>query len=179
MLLNEATQVGGLFSYAPLIIAFPILGLLINIIIGRRLSERMVGTIASSAVGLSFVVAILQFIALQSAPEGTSVFVADWISIGTLQLPWALKIDSLSVAMTLMVTGVSALIHIYAIGYMHEDVRIQGDPGRFTRFFIFFNLFVAAMMILVTADNYLMMFVGWEGVGLCSYLLLAFWYEKG
>ena len=179
MLLNEATQVGGLFSYAPLIIAFPILGLLINIIIGRRLSERLVGTIASSAVGLSFVVAILQFIALQSEPEGARVFVAEWISIGTLQLPWALKIDTLSVAMTLMVTGVSALIHIYAIGYMHEDVRFQGDPGRFTRFFIFFNLFVAAMMILVTADNYLMMFVGWEGVGLCSYLLIGFWYEKG
>jgi NADH-quinone oxidoreductase subunit L len=71
------------------------------------------------------------------------------------------------------------LIHIYAIGYMHEDVRFQGDPGRFTRFFIYFNLFVATMMVLVTADNYLMMFVGWEGVGLCSYLLIGFWYEKG
>jgi len=90
-----------------------------------------------------------------------------------------MQIDTLSVAMMLMVTSVSALIHIYASGYMHEDVRHQGDPSRFTRFFVYFNLFVAMMMILVTADNYLMMFVGWEGVGLCSYLLIGFWFEKG
>jgi NADH-quinone oxidoreductase subunit L len=81
--------------------------------------------------------------------------------------------------MMLMVTGVSTLIHIYAIGYMHDDVRFQGDPIRYTRFFVYFNLFVAAMMVLVTADNFLMMFVGWEGVGLCSYLLIGFWFEKG
>jgi NADH-quinone oxidoreductase subunit L len=168
MLLSEAVQGGGLFSYAPWIIGFPILGLLINLIIGRRLSEKSVGTIASSAIALSFVVAVIQFIALQAEPEGMRVFVADWITIGDLNLPWALKIDTLSIAMTMMVTGVSTLIHIYAIGYMHEDVRFQGDPGRFTRFFIYFNLFVAAMMILVTAD-----------VGLCSYLLIGFWYEKG
>ena len=152
---------------------------MINLLIGRRLSERGAGTIASGAVALSFIVALTQFAALQNNPEGTRVMVADWISIGTLNAPWALKIDSLSVAMSLMVAGVSTLIHIYAIGYMHEDVRLQGDPGRFTRFFIYFNLFVAAMMILITADNYLMMFVGWEGVGLCSYLLIGFWYEKG
>lgn len=168
-----------LFALAPLIIAFPIMGLVINLFIGRRLSERWVGTIASAAVGLSFVTALLQFAALQNTPDGIRVMVADWISIGTLNISWALKIDSLSVAMSLMVAGVSTLIHIYAIGYMHEDVRLQGDPGRFTRFFIYFNLFVAAMMILITADNYLMMFVGWEGVGLCSYLLIGFWYEKG
>ena len=71
------------------------------------------------------------------------------------------------------------LIHIYAIGYMHEDVRHNGDPGRFRRFFVYLNLFIAAMMILVSADNYLMLFVGWEGVGLCSYLLIGFWFEKG
>jgi NADH-quinone oxidoreductase subunit L len=81
--------------------------------------------------------------------------------------------------MMMMVSFVSTLIHIYAIGYMHEDVRFQGDPGRYTRFFVYFNLFVAAMMVLVTADNYLMMFVGWEGVGLCSFLLIGFWFEKG
>lgn len=175
----NGTEAGDLFALAPLIIAFPILGLVINLLIGKRLSERWVGTIASVAVALSFVVALIQFAALQNAPDGTRVMVADWIAIGTLNTPWALKIDSLSVAMSLMVAGVSTLIHIYAIGYMHEDVRLQGDPGRFTRFFIYFNLFVAAMMILITADNYLMMFVGWEGVGLCSYLLIGFWYEKG
>ena len=179
MLLSEVAQAGGLFSLAPLMIAFPILGLVINLLIGRRTSERFTGVVAATAIGLSFGVAVLQFIALQQQPEGARVFIAEWIAIGDLAVPWALRIDSLSVAMSLMVTGVSTLIHIYAIGYMHEDVRFQGDPGRFTRFFIYFNLFVAAMMVLVTADNMLMLFVGWEGVGLCSYLLIGFWYEKG
>jgi NADH-quinone oxidoreductase subunit L len=96
-----------------------------------------------------------------------------------LDIPWSLKIDSLSVTMMLMVTGVSTLIHIYATGYMHADVRFQSDPGRYTRFFIYFNLFVAAMMVLITGDSFLTLFVGWEGVGLCSYLLIGFWYEKG
>ncbi len=169
----------GLFAYAPLIIFLPLLGLLINMVLGRRLGEWFVGTIASLAVASSFVIAVLQFLALNSHPEGAQVLVADWITIGDLDVAWSLKIDTLSVAMMLMVTGVSTLIHIYAAGYMHEDVRFQGDPGRYTRFFVYFNLFVAAMMVLVTADNYLMMFVGWEGVGLCSYLLIGFWYEKG
>jgi len=179
MNLSEVTQPGGLFTLAPLIIAFPVAGLLINMIIGRRLSERLVGAIACIAVAASFIIAILQFVALQAEPEGVQVVVADWIMIGSLHVPWALKVDTLSVTMMMMVTGVSTLIHLYAVGYMHDDVRFQGDPGRYTRFFIFFNLFVAAMMVLVSADNYLMMFVGWEGVGLCSYLLIGFWYEKG
>jgi NADH-quinone oxidoreductase subunit L len=179
MVLNEVMQGGELFAYAPLIILFPVLGLLINLVLGRRLGERFVGIVGSGAVGMSFIVALLQFVALRGHPEGVSIPVAEWITIGQLSVPWSLKVDTLSVTMMMMVTGVSTLIHIYAIGYMHEDVRFQADPGRFTRFFIFFNLFVAAMMILVTADNFLMMFVGWEGVGLCSYLLIGFWYEKG
>jgi NADH-quinone oxidoreductase subunit L len=175
----EVGMNGGLFSFAPLIIFLPIIGLLINTIIGRRFGERFTAAVGCTAVGLSFAVAVLQFIALRGHPEGVSVMVADWITIGTLDVAWSLKIDTLSVAMVLMVTGVSTLIHIYAVGYMHEDVRFQGDPGRYTRFFVFFNLFVASMMVLVTADNFLMMFVGWEGVGLCSYLLIGFWFEKG
>lgn len=179
MFFSEVVQGGGLFSYAPLIIVFPILGLLINMAIGRRLSERAVGAVASGAVGLSFVIAGLQFIALQGHPEGMRIPVAEWIVSGDLSISWSLNVDTLSVTMMMMVTFVSALIHIYAIGYMHEDVRFQGDPGRYTRFFVYFNLFVATMMVLVTADNYLMMFVGWEGVGLCSFLLIGFWFEKG
>jgi NADH-quinone oxidoreductase subunit L len=81
--------------------------------------------------------------------------------------------------MMLVVSGVGTLIHIYAVGYMHEDVQHNDDPKRYRRFFVYFNLFIAAMMVLVSADNYLMLFVGWEGVGLCSYLLIGFWYEKG
>ena len=175
------TQAAGAdwFALAPWIIGLPILGLLINILIGHRLGERAIGAIASGAVGLAFVVAVFQYLGLQAEPEVASVLVAEWIRIGQLDVAWSLNIDSLSVTMMLMVTGVSALIHVYAIGYMHDDVRFQGDPGRFRRFFVYFNLFVAAMMILVTADNYLMMFVGWEGVGLCSFLLISFWFEKG
>jgi NADH-quinone oxidoreductase subunit L len=168
-----------LFSLAPFVIFFPMLGLLVNLAVGRRLREQVVGVIASGAVGLAFVVSITQLLALQSHPEGQTIQLVEWISIGSLEIPWALKVDSLSVTMMLMVTGVSTLIHIYAIGYMHEDVRFQGDPKRFTRFFVYFNLFVAAMMVLVTGDSFLTMFVGWEGVGLCSYLLIGFWYEKG
>ena len=167
------------FALAPLIIFLPLAGLLVNLALGRRLGERFTGIVASSAVGLGFGVAVLQFLALQAEPEGARVAVAEWIRIGDLAAPWALKIDSLAVTMLLMVTGVSTLIHIYAIGYMHADVRFQGDPGRYTRFFIYFNLFVAAMMVLVTGDSFLTLFVGWEGVGLCSYLLIGFWYEKG
>src|SRR4030095_12970187 len=79
--------------------------------------------------------------------------------------------------MMLVVSGVGTLIHIYAIGYMHEDVRFKHAEGRFSRFFIFLNLFIAAMMILVSGDSYMMLFVGWEGVGLCSFLLIGFWFE--
>jgi len=167
------------FALAPLIILLPVAGLLVNLALGRRLGERFTGILASSAVGLGFGVAVLQFLALQAEPEGARVVVAEWIRIGDLAAPWAFKVDSLSVTMMLMVTGVSTLIHVYAIGYMHADVRFQGDPGRYTRFFIYFNLFVAAMMVLVTGDSFLTLFVGWEGVGLCSYLLIGFWYEKG
>ncbi len=179
MLLSEAATGMGLFNLAPLVVFLPLLGLAVNILLGRRWTERVVGTVASAAVGLAFVVSLLQFVALQAQPEGARVVLADWISIGQLHVPWAVRVDTLSVTMMLMVTGVSTLIHIYAVGYMHDDVRFQGDPGRFRRFFVYFNLFVAAMMVLVTADNFLMMFVGWEGVGLCSFLLISFWFEKG
>lgn len=177
--MTELAETGALFAYAPLLIFFPLIGLLINLIVGDRFGERFTGGIASGAIGLAFLTAVVQFLALRAHPEGADVLVAEWIKIGALDVAWELRMDTLSVAMSLMVTGVSALIHIYAIGYMHDDVRFQGDPGRYTRFFIFFNLFVAAMMVLVTANNMLMMFVGWEGVGLCSFLLIGFWYEKG
>jgi len=170
---------GGLFGLAPLIIIFPLLGLLTNLLLGRRMGERFVGVVACLAVVASFGVAVSQLVALLAQPEGARVVVADWIAIGSLSVPWAIQVDTLSVTMMLMVSGVSTLIHIYATGYMHEDVRFQGDPGRYTRFFVYFNLFVAAMMVLITGDSFLTLFVGWEGVGLCSYLLIGFWYEKG
>ncbi len=166
-------------NIVPLIVVFPVIGLLINIIFGGRLKEKAVGWIASSASGLAFGVSVLQLVALIGNPSPKVVFLADWITVGNLHIPWAFQVDTLSVTMMLVVSGVGTLIHIYAIGYMHEDVRINGDPGRYRRFFVFMNLFIAAMMILVSGNNYLMLFVGWEGVGLCSYLLIGFWYDKG
>ena len=179
MLLSETATPGGLFSLVPLIVFLPILGLLINMIFGGRLSEKVIGTIASTAAGLAFVVSVLLATALVGHPEGVTVPLADWIKIGQLDLTWAFRVDTLSVTMMLVVSGVGTLIHIYAIGYMHEDVRIQGDESRYRRFFVFMNLFIAAMMILVSGANFLMLFVGWEGVGLCSFLLIGFWYDKG
>src|SRR4030067_644045 len=111
-----------------------------------------------------------------------------WIHIGdpstlplvagqALPLDWAFRVDSLSPTLMLVVSGVGTLTHIYAIGYMREDVRFKNDVGRYRRFFVFLNLFIAMMMILVSGDSYMMLFVGWEGVGLCSFLLIGFWYE--
>jgi NADH-quinone oxidoreductase subunit L len=179
MFLAEVATGGPTFFYlAPWIVIFPVIGLLINIIIGGKLGEKAIGAIASIASGLTFVVAVLLIISLRSEPEGTTIVVAEWMKIAEMDIEWAFRVDTLSVTMMSVVGGVGTLIHIYAIGYMHEDVRFKNDPGRYRRFFVFFNLFIAAMMVLVSGDNYLMLFVGWEGVGLCSYLLIGFWYDK-
>ena len=179
MLFSEVGNGPQFFYLVPWIVFFPVIGLLINMIFGGRMSEKAIGIVASTASGLSFVVAVLQAISLLGHPEGQVVRLAEWIAIGELQINWSFLVDTLSVTMMLVVSGVGTLIHIYAAGYMHEDVRHNGDPSRYRRFFVFMNLFIAAMMILVSGDNYMMLFVGWEGVGLCSYLLIGFWYDKG
>ena len=168
----------GFFFLAPWLVFAPVTGLLINLIFGRRWSEKIAGTVASLASGAAFVVSVLLAYSVSiNHGEMVSVPLAEWIHIGTLQLAWTFRVDSLSTTMMLVVSGVGTLIHIYAIGYMHEDVRFKNDEGRFNRFFIFLNLFIAAMMILVSGDSFMMLFVGWEGVGLCSFLLIGFWYE--
>jgi NADH-quinone oxidoreductase subunit L len=167
-----------IISLAPWLVFAPLTGLLINLIFGRRFSEKTVGTVASLASGAAFLVsALLAYSVSINHGEVMRWRLAEWIHIGTLNLDWTFRIDSLSTIMMLVVSGVGTLIHIYAIGYMHEDVRFKHDEGRYTRFFIFLNLFIAAMMILVSGDSYMMLFVGWEGVGLCSFLLIGFWYE--
>jgi NADH-quinone oxidoreductase subunit L len=177
MFLAEPT-LSGFFFLAPWLVFAPIAGLLINLIFGKRFSETMIGTVASLASGAAFVVSVLLAWSV-AAGEGlaASVPFAEWIHIGTLQIDWTFRVDSLSTTMMLVVSGVGTLIHIYAIGYMHEDVRFKHDEGRYRRFFLYLNLFIAMMMILVSGDSYLMLFVGWEGVGLCSFLLIGFWYE--
>ena len=156
-----------------LIPALPLAGAVILLVAGSRL-RRIAGGLASLLVGASFVVGILVFQDLLSLPEEgrhAAVHVFDWISVGSFQAPVEFRVDPLSMVMVLMVTGVSFLIHVYSMDYMHGDAR-------YPRYFAYMNLFVAAMLTLVLANNFVLMFVGWEGVGLCSYLLISFWYEK-
>ncbi|NPV55214.1 MAG: NADH-quinone oxidoreductase subunit L [Anaerolineae bacterium] len=176
ILANEANWAATL---APWVIFSPLIGLLLNLLFGLRWGERVTGFVASLASVASFALAVALGIAIRGQHEALIVPLADWISVGSFDVQWALRVDSLSVMMMLVVAGVGAIIHVYATGYMHSDVRHNGDPGRYRRFFVYFNLFILAMLVLVSADNYLMLFVGWEGVGLCSYLLIGFWFEGG
>ena len=163
-----------MMDYVWLIPLFPFVGFLINGLWGKNLPKNVVGTIGCMAVGLSFLVTLcifLQFLKLPPEARPVEKVIYTWISSGTFQASVAFLIDPLSLIMLLVVSGVSTLIHIYSVSYMHDD------PG-FYRFFTYLNLFVFAMLTLVGANNFLLMFVGWEGVGLCSYLLIGFFYEK-
>ena len=163
-----------MMDYVWLIPLFPLIGFLINGLVGKSLPKSVVGTIGSAAVGLSFLVTVAIFLEFLKLPEGIHAVekvMYTWIASGPFKVSVAFLIDPLSLIMLLVVSGVSTLIHIYSIGYMHDD---EG----FYRYFAYLNLFVFAMLILVSANNFLLMFVGWEGVGLCSYLLIGFWYEK-
>ncbi|MGA7563464.1 MAG: NADH-quinone oxidoreductase subunit L [Desulfobaccales bacterium] len=163
-----------MMDYVWLIPLFPLIGFLINGLLGKRMSKNVVGTIGSLAVGLSFLLTVAIFLEFLHLPEGSRAVektMFTWISSGSFQAQAAFLIDPLSLVMLLVVSGVSTLIHIYSMGYMHDD------PG-FYRYFSYLNLFVFNMLLLVSANNFLLMFVGWEGVGLCSYLLIGFWYER-
>jgi NADH-quinone oxidoreductase subunit L len=152
--------------------ALPLLGFVLLLMFGRRLGEPVAGWLATGAVGGSFLVAVGSFLWLTDRPENTaSEVLFTWIPAGEFQVSVGYLLDPLSMAMVLFVTGIAALIHLYSIGYMH------GDP-RFSQFFLYLNLFVFSMLVLVMADNLLLTFVGWEGVGLCSYFLISFWFEK-
>ena len=154
-----------------LTIALPLLGVLINGFFGRRLSRKAIGRIGAGTVVLAFIVAFLIFLTGDLPHHSTTVKLWDFITIGAFDADISLLVDPLSMVMTLVVTGVGALIHIYAIGYMDHDENVS-------RFFTYLNLFVASMLILVLTDNYLGMYIGWELVGVCSYLLIGFWFER-
>ena len=157
-----------------LLFAFPALGALIILFLGPRLSQRVVGWIASAAVLAAFGVAVALFFGINALPaEEQSVTITwwQWMTIANFHIPAAVLIDPLSVLMALVVTGVGSLIHIYSIGYMEHEPRYQ-------RFFFYLNFFILAMLILVMSNNFVGMFVGWEGVGLASYLLIGFWFDK-
>ena len=161
-------------QYLWLIPFFPLLGFIINGLFGRKFSEKMVGVVAAGAVLASFITAVLAFTELlRLAPEARVLTqtLYQWLATGSLGIDIAFRLDPLSMTMVLVVTGVGFLIHVYSIGYMH------GERG-FFRFFAFLNLFMFAMLLLVMGSNFLLMFIGWEGVGLCSYLLIGFYYDR-
>ncbi|HWX13749.1 MAG TPA: proton-conducting transporter membrane subunit, partial [Methylocella sp.] len=154
------------------IVFLPLLGFLIAGLFGWRIGDRPSEFVTT---GLLFVSGLLSWVvffqvALGTAPASVSVL-GNWLTSGALQVDWSLRIDSLTAVMLVVVTTVSSLVHLYSIGYMADD------PCR-PRFFAYLSLFTFAMLMLVTADNLVQMFFGWEGVGLLSYLLIGFWYEK-
>lgn len=154
------------------ILLFPILGAVVNGLIGKKLNESLVGIIATTAVAIPFVLAFTLFLQFDGAIHLDAF---QMLQIGGIELNAGFKLDSLSLSMTMIVTGVGSLIHIFSIGYMH------GDSG-FYKFFTYLNLFIFAMLVLLLGNNFLMLFFGWEGVGICSFLLIGFHYadkEKG
>ncbi len=160
-----------MISLVWLIPAFPLAAFLVNGLFGRRWLGHMTGLIASVAVGVSALVSIGVFLEVLGGKTQTVVSLYRWIAVGDFSINVSALIDPLSSVMLLVVTVVSFLIFVYSNGYMAHDAG-------FYRFFTWLSLFVFAMLILVMADNYLLMFVGWEGVGLCSYLLIGFWFER-
>ncbi|HXX90602.1 MAG TPA: NADH-quinone oxidoreductase subunit L [Acidimicrobiales bacterium] len=153
----------------------PLAGFVVLAAFGRRLGDPWAGWLGTATIAASFVIACLVTAGLLQHPSGASrEFVQNlwtWIPVGGLQVHAALLVDPLSMTMALFVTGISALIHLYSIGYM------KGDPD-YPKFFVYLNLFVASMLLLVLGDNLLFTFVGWEGVGVCSYWLVAFWFGR-
>ncbi len=157
-----------------LIPAFPLVGFLLILLFGRRLGEPRSGYLASAMVLASFVVSVGAYFDLVSMNEEERSHVEtlfSWVPVDSLQIDMAFLADPLSITMCLFVTGIGFLIHLFAIGYMH------GDP-KFSKFFLYLNLFVLSMTLLVLGENLLVTFLGWEGVGTCSYLLISFWHTK-
>jgi NADH-quinone oxidoreductase subunit L len=159
-----------------LIPLIPFVGFLINASFGRRLAKSVSGGIAVAAMLGSFAVSGVAFVQLVRLPAESRAIVQrvyDWIASGSFDASVTLTVDPLSSVMILVITGIGTLIHIYSTAYMHEE-----RDSEYARYFSYMNLFAAFMLVLVLGSNFLVMFVGWEGVGLCSYLLIGFWYEK-
>jgi len=152
--------------------ALPLAGFLVLLAVGRRLGEPAAGWIATLAVAGSFVASVVVFFGLRGHEEHHfTQTLFEWLPAGGFTVDVGFLVDPLSVTMCLFVTGIAALIHLYSIGYMH------GDPA-FSKFFVYLNLFVFSMLMLVLGDNLLITFLGWEGVGACSYFLISFWFSK-
>ncbi|MGQ9875863.1 MAG: NADH-quinone oxidoreductase subunit L [Chloroflexus sp.] len=155
-----------------LIPLLPFIGFLLNVFVIRQ--ERQAGLVASGVVAAAFVITLIAVGFLAGMPpEGRRIVSTawEWINTGSFRVPFAIMFDPLTAVMALLITGVGVLIHVYSIGYMHGDPRV-------VRYFAYLNLFVTMMLFLVMANNLLLLFLGWEGVGLCSFLLIGFWFER-
>ena len=153
------------------IILLPLFGFVINGLLGKYLPKMVVGALATLVVFASFLISVNIFLGFtdHSAPIIVKAF--EWFTVGGVQVNFGFQIDQLSLMMMMIITGIGSLIHLYSIGYMSHD---KG----FYKFFTYLNLFIFSMLLLVMGSNYLILFIGWEGVGLCSYLLIGFWYEN-
>jgi NADH-quinone oxidoreductase subunit L len=164
-------------SLIALIPFFPFLGFVINSMMGKRLPKAVSGGLASLAMLASFAVSVMAVMQVTGMdPAGTRAIeqtLYTWISSGDLTIDLTFRVDTLSAVMLLVITGIGSLIHIYSTAYMHDEV-----DSEFARYFSYLNLFAAFMLVLVLGSNFPVMFVGWEGVGLCSYLLIGFWFKK-
>jgi len=163
-----------MIEYVFLVPLFPLIGFLTLGILGKFLkSEKVIGFVGNTSVFLSFLVSVFIFIEWLSKgfEEPQIITLFPWIATGDVYVSWAYQVDQLSITFALIVTGVGFLIHLYSIGYMHND-------RSFYRFFAYMNLFIFMMLNLVLANSFLLTFLGWEGVGLCSYLLIGFWYDR-
>ncbi len=149
----------------------PLLGAAIAGFLGRSIGDKAAQYITCTMLVLATLISWYLFIAVALGGDPRTVVLFEWISSGDLTLSWALKVDTLTAVMLIVVTTVSAVVHIYSIGYMHNDKSVA-------RFFAYLSLFTFFMLMLVTSDNLVQLFFGWEGVGLCSYLLIGFWYDK-
>ena len=162
-----------ILNYIWLIPALPLVAFIVNGLFGRML-KKTTGLIAVALVGISFLLAVLVLIDVNNRPEGSAAFqytLYTWIPSGDFHVNIAFLVDPLTAIMLIVVLGVGSLVHIYSIGYMEDD------PD-FARFFTFLPLFVFSMLMLVLSNNFLLLYVGWEAVGLCSYLIIGFWFYK-
>src|SRR5881227_256268 len=161
---------GAMDILAPLVLLMPLAGFLVNALLGRLLSRRLVGWVGAGSIGLAFVFALVILSQVLGGQKLDQTYFIWWKS-GDFNVPFNLYVDALSTLMILVITGVGFLIHVYSIGYMLED---RG----YSRFFAYMNLFVLSMLLLVLAGNLVWLIIGWAAVGLCSYLLISFWYER-
>ena len=154
-----------------LIPILPLIGFVINGLFGKKMPKNMVGGLGTIMVFIPFVLSVVLFLNISTEHLQYFQNILSWMKFGNTEINFSFQVDALSVMMMMIITGIGTLIHIYSIGYMHED---EG----FYKFFAYLNLFIFSMLLLVMGSNFIVMFFGWEGVGLCSYLLIGFWYQN-